>query len=276
MQDAQPADTAWLKLLRKVMAEGKVSEPRGIRTLELLGYKSEIDMKWPVIDFAKRKLGYKFMCAEAWWIMSGQNRLSSIKAFSDTIEKFSDDGEFFFGAYGPRIVDQLTHITKALTVDHASRQAVLTTWRPNPPVSKDIPCTISLQFMIRDGKLDCFANMRSSDAWLGVPYDWFNFSMLSGGICLLLKKAGQHIEIGTLHFYAASQHLYEYNFEIIKDILREGDKPALYLALPFKPHNFNNYKELTEHLYATAHMVTELGYLSTEMQEYYANKTKPE
>lgn len=273
MNTSLPADTAWLKLLRKIAAEGTISEPRGIRTLELIGHKCEVDMKWPVNDFKKRKLGYKFMCAEAWWIMTGQNRLDSIKAFSESIGKFSDDGEFFFGAYGPRIVDQLMYISRCLTEDHASRQAVLTTWRPNPPKSKDIPCTISLQFLIRDGKLDCLANMRSSDAWLGVPYDWFNFSMISGGICLLLKKAGQYIELGTLHFYAGSQHLYESNLETVNDILRNGCEPALYLSMPFKPHDFGSYRELTEHLYATAHMVSESGYLAREMMEYYADKT---
>jgi thymidylate synthase len=233
-------------------------------------------MKWPVNDYAKRKLGYKFMCAEAWWIMTGQNRLDSIKAFSESIGKFSDDGEFFFGAYGPRVVDQLMHITKSLTEDHASRQAVLTTWRPNPPSSKDIPCTISLQFIIRDGKLDCLANMRSSDAWLGVPYDWFNFSMLSGGICILLRKAGQLIELGTLHFYAGSQHLYEHNFEAVKDIIRDNSLPAIYLSVPFKPHEFKGYRELTDHLLTLAHVITESGYLAREMKDYYANKTKPE
>lgn len=274
MNNALPADTAWLKLLRKIIAEGKPSEPRGKETLELLGHKCEIDMAWPVNDFAKRKLGYKFMCAEAWWIMTGQNRLDSIKAFSESIGKFSDDGEFFFGAYGPRIVDQLMHITKCLTEDRASRQAVLTTWRPNPPISKDIPCTISLQFMIRGGRLDCFANMRSSDAWLGVPYDWFNFSMISGGICLLLKKAGQHIELGTLHFYAASQHLYEKNIEVAREILKEESKQAIYLTMQFKPHEFGSYRELTEHLHTLAYVISDHGYLAAEMRDYYANKTK--
>lgn len=274
MQEPLPADSAWIKLLRKIMTEGQNVEPRGKRTLELLSHKCEVDMRWPVNDCSKRNLGYKFMCAEAWWIMTGQNRLNLIEPFSKTIKNFSDDGVFFFGAYGPRIVDQLPHIIKSLRNDRETRQAVLTTWRPSPPDSKDIPCTVAIQFVIREWKLHCIVYMRSSDAWLGVPYDWFNFAMLSGGICLLLASRGLRVELGTLHFNAGSQHLYEENFEVVNDLIRNGCENALYLTMPFDPFKFESYEDLAEHLITTAHGVPVTGYLTREMKDYYERKTE--
>lgn len=251
---SNPAEKAWRLLLADIMLGGKEARPRGLLSKELLGKKSVVDMKQCVINLPARKLGYRFMCAEAAWIMSGDNRVSSISPFSSSIASFSDDGIRFFGAYGPRVIDQLSYVLKALIEDPDTRQAVMTIWRPNPPKSKDIPCTVSVQWMIREGRLDCFMNMRSSDAWLGVPYDWFNFSMLSLGILAELNRSGRcNYDLGCLHFYAASQHIYEPEFHKVRQVLDEADKPGG--KIPYKPLNtdeFATYQEVVDYLWAIA------------------------
>jgi thymidylate synthase len=242
----------WQGLLHIIMKHGQQANPRGQKTKEILGMKSIINMNTPVITIKERLLGYKFMAAEAAWIMSGDNRVSTIQPFSKVIGNFSDDGILFFGAYGPKIRDQLAHVLQSLLADNDSRQAVITIWRQNPRASKDIPCTISCQFMIRDGYLHCFMNMRSSDAWLGVPYDWFNFSMLSAGVALLLREKGLNVNLGNLHFYAASQHLYEKNWEgaeQCQDGVVLGDYAPLDLA------EFASYDDLVNHLWVIANGV---------------------
>lgn len=249
MQPSNSTNVAWINLLHMIMKHGQESSPRGQKTKELLGIKSLIDMSHPVINIKERKLGYKFMAAEAAWIMSGDNRVSTIAPYSKTISSFSDDSLFFFGAYGPRIRDQLGHVVKSLSDDRDSRQAVITIWRPNPRQSKDIPCTISSQFMIRGDLIHCFMNMRSSDAWLGVPYDWFNFSMLSTGLCLLLREKGINVRPGLLHFYAASQHLYEPNFQGAEECQSGeifGD------CCPLTVDLFMSYDHLVDHLWHLA------------------------
>lgn len=249
MSQFNSTNIAWIGLLDMIMSRGQESSPRGKKTKELLGIKSLIDMKQPVISIKERKLGYRFMAAEAAWIMSGDNRVSTISPYSKAISNFSDDGILFFGAYGPRVRDQLGHVLQALCGDYDSRQAVITIWRSNPRPSKDIPCTISCQFMIRNNMLHCFMNMRSSDAWLGVPYDWFNFSMLSYGVCLLLREKGVNVEPGLLHFYAASQHLYEPNYAGAEQCL-EGE--VLGAIKPINLDDFPTYDHLVRHLWAVA------------------------
>lgn len=204
----------WLSMLTQLLHAPVVS-PRGLSTRELLGFKSVVPMNCPVISLMDRRLGYRFMCAEAAWILSGDNKVSTIQPFSQKINQFSDDGYMFFGAYGPKIIQQLPYVIRSLKDDEYTRQAVISIWRESPMKSKDIPCTITLQWLIRDGELHCFANMRSSDVWLGIPYDWFNFSMVSAYLLLILRQlspAFKHIELGQLHLYAASQHLYESNW----------------------------------------------------------------
>jgi thymidylate synthase len=243
---------SWFYLLSDVYFNGRPVNPRGKETREILGRSMTINMNNPVVCVRERKLGYHFMAAEAAWIMSGDNRVKTIAPFSKMISNFSDDGERFFGAYGPRIIDQVGHIVKSLVNDRESRQAVLTIWRQNPPITKDVPCTISAQWMIREDKLHCFLNMRSSDAWMGVPYDIFNFSCLSLGIMKQINtfmKKECIITLGELYFNAASQHLYKEQFEIVSSIL---SKREIFTIRSVDTDIFDSYDEVVEHLWNVA------------------------
>jgi thymidylate synthase len=218
------ANMTWLSLIRLIMREGIESAPRGQKIKELIGHQTVIDMRYPLITVEGRFLGQKFAAAEAAWILSGDNRVETIKPFSREIAKFSDDGKTFFGAYGPKIEAQLYYVVMKLVEDPDTRQAVLNIWRENPPVSKDIPCSLSVQFLVRNKKLHCIYTMRASDAWLGWVYDVFNFTMLSSLVLLDLRRYDQHadVELGMLHLNAGSQHLYERDFEKVELVLNSG------------------------------------------------------
>lgn len=213
----------WLDLLTEVMQAGQQVTVRGRNITEVLNRQATIDMQQPIVSCDKRKLGLAFMYAEAAWILSGRNDVKSIAQYAKNIANFSDDGEFFQGAYGPQIVQQLPYIIHSFVKDLYTRQAVISIWKPSPPESRDIPCTLTCQFMVRGTLLHCFVNMRSSDAWLGIPYDWFNFSMLSGYLLELLKPYHPNLELGFLHFNAASQHIYNDDIPKVLTCLEHSD-----------------------------------------------------
>lgn len=246
------ANQMWLTMLSELLKAAVVA-PRGRSTRELLGYKSVVSMTNPVVTVSERMLGYRFMCAEAAWIISGDNRVETISPYSKAIADFSDDGYMFFGAYGPKIVQQFPYIIKSLRADEQTRQAVICIWRESPMQSKDIPCTVTLQWLIRDGVLDCFANMRSSDAWLGIPYDWFNFSMVSAYLLLILRKLDKRfaeLKLGNLHLYAASQHLYEHNWSAAHRISEEFCV-CRHIA-DLNPDDFDGPEDFHKHLWLFA------------------------
>jgi thymidylate synthase len=208
-RQTQSADEVWLDLLSDIVDHGAESRPRGLRIKELLCRTTRIDMRRPAVAIKARKVGYRFMIAEAFWILSGRNDVASIARYSPHIASFSDDGRYFQGAYGPRIVEQLTYVCDCLCKDPDSRQAVVGIWRQNPRDSKDVSCTLSAQFLLRDGQLNCVDTMRSSDAWLGWIYDVVNFSALSAYVALMLRyRTGKAIELGDLFLTAGSSHLY--------------------------------------------------------------------
>lgn len=231
------ATTTWCKLLDAVVATGKNCSPRGLACKELIGVVSEVPMTDPVIYSKGRKLSYGFMVSEAHWILSGSN----LVAFAPKqLEKWSDDGVTMNGAYGPAYIEQLSYVVRCLNTDSASRQAVMSLWRPRPMPSKDIPCTLTLQFLIRDDTLHCVATMRSSDTWLGYPYDIFTFSMLARGVnsCLSEKR-----RIGNLTMMVGSQHLYETHLKAAEEIYLEPLYPP-----PFKSAKYEEAHTYPMHL----------------------------
>jgi thymidylate synthase len=217
------ATEGWLTDLSRVVGQGLRVSPRGQSTLELVGFQSSpVDMSQPFLTSKPRKLGYRFMAAEAAWILSGDNRVETISPYSKEISNFSDDGKVFAGAYGPKVLDQIEYVVESLAKDRDTRQAVLTIWRENPGPSKDVPCTVSVQWLVRDGLLHCVDTMRSSDLWLGHPYDVVNFSMLSVMVAVELRdKFDVKVGLGSLFLQAGSKHVYERNLEGAKLCLDE-------------------------------------------------------
>lgn len=239
----------WLLTLQDLINSQLLTHPRGLTIHEKLNYHTTVDMKYPILTIPQRKLGFKFMIREAWWIMDGRNTVDTITNFSKAISTFSNDGFNFDGAYGPRVVDQLRYIVDMLENDRDTRQAVLTIWRPNPRDSKDIPCTVAIQWVIRENKIYCIDTMRSSDIWLGWPYDIFNFTMLTGYILLLLRERGiKDLQLGTISINAGSQHLYTNNYYPAIDILHNIEYKDKESKIEFDPYKFKGPIEFKNYL----------------------------
>jgi thymidylate synthase len=240
-------DTVWAHLLGDVIFEGAAVWPRGLRTWEILQSTIMVDATRPIVTIPARNLGYRFMAAEAAWILSGDNKLSSILPYSAKMKEFSDDGQVLFGAYGPKLHDQLMHVVSTLIADHSSRQAVINIWRENPPATKDYPCTLSCQFMIRDGKLNVHVTMRSSDIWLGVPYDVFSMAMVGAAVAM---EVDRNLVLGHVYQTAASRHIYAGDVDGAKACLAEPSPGFDYEPLDLS--EFVDRHDLVDHLWAVA------------------------
>ena len=203
----------WLDAIHNVIIGGDYVCPRGRATLEIEHFRVSFSTSQPVLTIPERNLNYRFMAAEAYWILSGDDQVETIAPYNKNISQFSDDGERFFGAYGPRFIDQLDGVVNKLLGDIDTRQAALTLWRQNPKPSKDIPCTIAVVFSARGGLLNTHVFMRSSDLWLGLPYDAFNFSMMGCLVagCFNHQRQDNQILLGTTSITAVSSHLYTDN-----------------------------------------------------------------
>lgn len=237
------AQTEWFDFLGNIYKNGKYCKVHGLEVKEFRDTKFNISMNYPTIRYNKRKIGEKFRYAEPYWILSGDNRLSSIRRYAPAFANYSDDDVFMAGAYGPPIIDQIPYVLSCIGYDVFTRQALLTIWRPRPAISKDIPCTISMQFQIRDNIIHTTVYMRSSDLWLGLPYDVFTFTMISAYIGLLLRKQNALVfGLGELTIFSGNSHIYKTDFKKVEELLKATD--LVELSDPQEPIiNLNAWKD---------------------------------
>ena len=215
---------AWAQLAHSLVKHGAKVSPRGKETREIRNVSLRFHGRNNIILSEQRDLNYRFMVAEWLWMAAGRNDAGSITRFNKQLAQFSDDGIRFAGAYGPMIKDQLAYVIKNLKSDSTSRQALLTIWRPSPGPSRDIPCTVALQFFLRDDLLHVTATMRSSDVWLGVPYDAFNFSQIGASIA-----GAMGVDLGEVVMNLGSSHVYAPNYDGAASVIFDdtlGSLPA--------------------------------------------------
>lgn len=178
-----------------------------------------------IVTSPARKLPMRYAVGELLWYLSGSNRLRDIQLFSSAWDRMSDDGKTVNSGYGHKIFNfygfnQFDDVMQRLIKDPNSRQAVIHIKNPRPYTdeTKDTPCTLSLQFFIRDGKLHLTVTMRSNDIWTGVPYDMFSFCCFQ---VILAMQLG--VGVGTYTHQAGSLHIYERN---LPQGEQEGDQNA--------------------------------------------------
>lgn len=211
--------------LKYLLEHGHKVMRRGMPIIEYDGMSVYYDMSDPIVAIPERGLNYAHMFNEALWILRGHTSVEFLAKYLKKMRTFSDDGMNLSGAYGPCFIAQREYVVQTLgEEDLATRQAVITFWRPSPRPSKDIPCTVSMQFLVQwignVPRLDTHVYMRSSDAWLGLPYDIFCFSMMS--LHILLDLVDRHrlpiLKLGLLHINMGSFHLYEKDVENARKI----------------------------------------------------------
>ena len=210
----QRFNDAWDRLLLELQTNGKRVVPRGFGTKELENVTLEVHSPlYNVLVNTARDANYRFMVAEWLWIYFGHNDLASILQYNQNLARTSDDQQTLQGAYGPHIAYAWHLVKQNLQNDRESRQAVIPIWgmRTNRG-SKDVPCTISLQFMIRNQRLNMTANMRSSDIWLGLVYDFYVFTQLQN-----LMSHELDVGVGTATLNLGSSHLYDVNFKMAEE-----------------------------------------------------------
>ena len=257
---AHQFDEVWHQLLNALFHNGERVGPRGEGTSERTGVSLELyNPRMNILVDKTRNPQYRFMVAEWLWIWFGRDDVKTISRFNPHIVQFSDDGQRFTGAYGPPVKQQWPRILKKFADDPETRRAVIEIPRPSGP-TKDEPCTLSLQFLCRLGRLDCIVTMRSSDVWLGLPYDVFNFSMLQN---ILAGQLGA--DIGTLRLQLGSSHLYDRDRDKAKEVLAACDSTTI-----CSPRLGGAPPAALEHVLTGQHGFTEVNEIEPALFQPYA------
>jgi thymidylate synthase len=230
------------KVFRRLLAsKHQITASRGTAR-ELIGVLLKLERPRARLSRSETR-GRAFSClGEFLWYLSGDNQLDFIRYYIKDYEKESDDGKTVYGGYGPRIFcqrghNQLENVIKLLSKQPTSRRAVIQLFDAEDIAGKErrreIPCTCTLQFMLRDDKLHLIVSMRSNDAFKGLPHDIFAFTMLQEVVARTLGA-----EVGPYQQFVGNLHLYDENEVAARQYIDEGfqstvEMPAMPKADPW-------------------------------------------
>lgn len=214
-----------------------VCSPRGMKVNELLFATLVLENpRNRIVVSPAREPNYGFGVGEFLWYVTGKQDLDTMLYYNKRMKKFSDDGKTLNSAYGHRMFSYVKNengidtwttqweaALKKLSNDRDTRQAVIHINQPHDQVklTRDVPCTLSIMFFIRENKLFMRNQMRSNDIIWGTLYDIYSFTLFHELMLNDLKKVYPELELGPYVHQADSLHLYEQHFEMANKIVAE-------------------------------------------------------
>jgi thymidylate synthase len=231
-------DDLMLRVFQRLLDTKRHIHPTRGEATELTGVLLQLTNPRARLSRTETK-GKLFSClGELFWYLAKTNDVKFITHYVSRYKDESDDGRVVYGGYGPRLFsmdgchDQIHNVTTLLRKHPDSRRAVIQLFDAADIDSterrhKEIPCTCTLQFMIRQRRLHMFTNMRSNDAYVGLPHDIFVFTMLQE---IVARSLG--IEVGKYKHFAASLHLYKKDAVGARRYLEEGWQSTVHCMPP--------------------------------------------
>lgn len=243
-------DEKWREILDDVITNGndvtRKNKERDIK--EKISYTFEIENPLDRLLYDKTESLNIFQCIGHFlWITQGNFNLKSIEYYVPWVEKLSSDGYKLIGAYGPRLfgihhLNQMEHLLNVLDKDTSKRRAVASVYLPqfdqHGLINEEVPCTLNLQYLVRDNKVQNITYMRSQDALKVLPYDVFIFTMIQEYICRRLQP-GHSLELGKYNHFSGSFHVYHTDLEKTKKIVSNTETSKFQMSsMPHKEIKF--------------------------------------
>ena len=268
-----PEEQQYLNLNRDILERGTMECGRNGNTISLFGASMRFSLKEGKIPIlTTKKVAWKTCLKELLWFIRGQTDNSLLKKegvhiwdangcreFLDSrglVERKVDDLGPIYGFqwrhyqakytdcdadYGGQGVDQLQSIIDQLKnpMTRNSRRLVMTAW--NPCAIDDMalpPCHIMCQFNVHDGnKLSCSMYQRSSDEFLGSPFNIASYSFLTH---LLAKHCG--LEAYEFVYFIGNAHIYEDHIDAVKEQIEREPYEFPTVEIVNLRENINDYE----------------------------------
>lgn len=244
-------DQEYKKLVNYILEHGITKSDRtGIGTISIFGYQMRFDLSKGFPAITTKKLAFNAMKAELLWMIEGstdERRLSEIQhgtrdSTKTTVWTANANSPYWkpFAKYDGDLgdlgyakmrnfngTDQLLNVVNSLKTDPNSRRHMITHLDPSTIQNAALPpCHVIHQYYVANNKLGGMIYIRSSDVYLGLP---FNISYYATLIHMLAQVCGY--TVGELIVTLGDAHLYTNSIEAAIEITNREpyQHPTLWL-----------------------------------------------
>jgi thymidylate synthase len=207
----------YLKLMADILKDGKSKPSRGIHDLKsIFGYQIRFDMRQGFPLLTTKKMPFKLLLHENLWFISGTSEVDylhehKIHYWDGFLHEGSNDLGRVYGVQWRHWMrpdgtehDQLQWAIDELKNNPDSKAIIVSAWNAGELKEMRLPpCHTMFQFDATKGKLRLQLYQRSSDVFLGLPFNIAQYAMLLKMVAHLtgLEARELIISIGNAHLY---------------------------------------------------------------------------
>jgi thymidylate synthase len=222
----------YLQALKHVLENGHTKGTRGIHDIKsTFGYQMRFDLRRGFPILTTKRMPFKIMLNELIWFISGDTNIKwlqehKIKYWNDFADKDGDLGPVYgyqwrkWPDYNGGHIDQLKNVIHEIKTMPNSKAMLVSAWNPAQLDEMRLPpCHTFFQFNVTKGKLRLQLYQRSADAFLGLPFNITQYSLL-----LIMVAQVTGLEAREFVHTIGDLHLYKNHIEQAKKQLKRKPK----------------------------------------------------
>lgn len=243
----------YLKLLKNVLENGFDRPDRtGVGSRAIWGGMLTHDWSEGFPLITTKKMWFRGVVAEALWMISGADDTSFLEeqkaahVWSPWAKKWSG-GNKVGQIYGPSWrnwndtgLDQLQTVIEQIKTNPTSRRHLIIAWNPDAIWNDKVclpACHYSFGFQVENDKLNCAFVMRSSDFFIGAPWNIAFYGLIQAMVAQVCN-----LKPGKLIYQGFDIHLYSNHHEQAKEQLSREPKPLPKLVINPEVEEIDNFE----------------------------------
>lgn len=219
------SEVTFRRIYMDLIEKGKRVSPRGQNSIEIENYTYDLPPFVRFTNFKSRKFNLDYVKREFLWYLRGDKFDVSIAEHAKMWGGLINRDGSINSNYGQYIfrdapLSQFDNVVNQLKNDKDSRRASIVILSKDHLLSdtNDVPCTYSINFRIRENKLNMSVRMRSQDSVYGMAADAPAFSFTHEMMLNALREFYPDLQYGNYHHSSDSFHVYERHFDMIEKI----------------------------------------------------------
>jgi len=290
--DSYRDESGYLSLLDDVLQNGEVKKTRNGNVISSFGKMLsfyDISNKFPLLT--TKKMFTKGIIEELLWFLRGSTNAIELQEKGVKIWEGNSTREYLdsvglshyaVGELGPVYgwqwkkfgkpygdndkegFDQIKYVIEELMKENHSRRAVLSGWNPSQLSEMALPpCHILYTFYKNSNGLHCSMTMRSTDLFLGLPFNIASTAVLTHIIASVLNIKAYAISINMTDPHIYEEHIDAVKTQLNNDILNfpqleiKKQKPSQDSSIDDKLQWINDlkYEDFVFHNYSSANAI---------------------
>lgn len=217
----------YLDLLQHVLDHGILKEDRtGTGTHSVFGYQMRFNLQDGFPLLTTKKLHLKSIIHELLWFLKGDTNVkylqeNGVRIWNEWADENGDLGHIYgyqwrsWPDYDGGHIDQIKEAIDTIQNNPDSRRIIVSAWNvADLPQMNLPPCHAFFQFYVANGKLSLQLYQRSSDIFLGVPFNIASYALL-----LMMVAQVTGLEAGDFVHTLGDAHIYNNHIEQVREQL---------------------------------------------------------